>query len=135
MATKKIMAWSKCQIDIGLTEDGLMAETLTNVGTIKDKSSSLEPSDGDALEAIATGGETVAKEVQEGGFTLTTRIIEPTTDLLTLLGISEDGLSVTTHIVDGDWSVQVTPKNKGAYGLKAPKSLDCLQTRMERGGR
>jgi hypothetical protein len=50
-AEKRIMAWSKCAIEIGKTgEADTMATQLTNIGTIKDKSSSLEPSDGDKLE-------------------------------------------------------------------------------------
>ena len=70
MAKKNIkMAWSKCTIEIGTTGgNGAMATSLTSIGTIKDKSSTLEPSDGETLEAKATGGETVAKEAQEGGF-------------------------------------------------------------------
>lgn len=128
MANKKvIMAWSKCKFEIGKTkDDDTMADTLTDIGVIKDKSSTLEPSDGDALEMKATGGETVAKETQEGGFTATTRVIEPTDELLTLLGIGKADAAnkefqVNTHIVDGDWSLKITPKNTGARGLKAPK--------------
>lgn len=128
---KKIIAWSKCKIEIGKTTDDSMATSLTDIGTIKDKSSSLEPSDGESLEMKATGGELVAKETQEGGFTATTRIIEPTTELLTLLGLGEvvstegnekGDIKVTTHIVDGDWSLKITPKNVGAKGIKAPKT-------------
>lgn len=123
---KKIMGWSKCKIEIGKTPDtDLMATTLTDVGTIKDKSSTLEPSDGDTLEAKATGGETVAKETQEGGFTLKTRVIEPDDDLLEALGLGEasedDDFDVKTHVVEGEYSVKVTPKNVGAIGIKAPK--------------
>ena len=127
MATKKkIMAWSKCTFEIGKTGDNdAMATELTNIGTIKDKSSSLEPSDGDALEMKATGGETVAKEVLEGGYKATTRVIEPTDELETLLGISKAGTDgetqITTHVVEGDWSLKITPKNVGAKGIKAPK--------------
>lgn len=126
MATKKIMAWSKCTFEIGRTgANDAMATELTNIGTIKDKSSSLEPSEGDALEMKATGGETVAKEVLEGGYKATTRVIEPTDDLETLLGISKAGTDgerqVTTHVVEGDWSLKITPKNVGAKGIKAPK--------------
>lgn len=124
---KKIMAWSKCKFEIGKTTDDSMATSLTDIGTIKDKSSSLEPSDGESLEMKATGGELVAKEPQEGGFTATTRVIEPTAELLTLLGLgkadTEGGeLKVITHLVDGDWSLQITPKNVGAKGIKAPKT-------------
>lgn len=131
MAKKIIMAWSQCKFEIGKTpDDDSMATTLTGIGTIKDKSSTLNPSDGESLEMKATGGETVAKETQEGGLTATTRVIEPTDELLTLLGLGEEvttegdekgDFKVTTHIVDGDWSLKITPKNTGAKGLKAPK--------------
>lgn len=124
------MSWSKCKFEIGKTgSDDAMASSLTDIGTIKDKSSSLEPSDGESLEMKATGGETVAKETQEGGFTATTRVIEPDSSLLTTLGLgsvvtegTDNGdVKVTTHIVDGDWSLKITPKNVGAKGIKAPK--------------
>ena len=120
------MAWSECEIEIGKTgANDAMATSLTSIGTIKDKSSSLEPSEGDALEAKSTGGHTVAKEQQEGGFRLTTRVIEPEDSLLTTLGLGTadtDEFNVKTHIVDGDFSVKVTPKNVGAKGIKAPKT-------------
>lgn len=127
MAKNKIkVAWSKCTIEIGKTnDDGSMATDLKSIGIIKDKSSTLEPSDGEMLEAKATGGETVAKEYQEGGLTLKTRVIEPGDDLLTELGIAtteDEELKVATHIVDGEWSVKVTPKNVGAKGIKVPCS-------------
>lgn len=132
MAKKVIMAWSKCKFEIGKTkDDDTMAETLTDIGTIKDKSSTLEPSDGEELEMKSTGGETVAKETQEGGYKATTRVIEPTDELLTLLGLGEvvssegadkGDFKVTTHIVDGNWSLKITPKNAGAKGIKAPKT-------------
>lgn len=125
---KKIMAWSKCKVEIGKTGDNdAMSTSLNSIGTIKDKSGELTPSDGDSLEMKATGGEMVAKETTEGGYTLTVRVIEPDTDLLTMLGLgaaAETGgdFNVNTHIVDGDWSVQLTPKNVGAKGIKAPKT-------------
>lgn len=125
---KTIMAWSKCKVEIGKTGDNdAMATSLTDIGIIKDKSGELNPSDGDTLEMKATGGEIVAKETTEGGYTLTIRVIEPTNTLRTTLGIgaaAETGgdFNVTTHIVEGDWSVKVTPKNTGATGVKAPKT-------------
>lgn len=126
--TKIIAAWSECTIEIGKmpAETEVMATDLTDIGVIKDKSSTLETSDGDTLELKATGGKTVAKETQEGGFTLNTRVLEPSFELLTLLGLGqkagEDDFDVKTHIVDGDWSAKVTPKNVGAIGIKAPKT-------------
>lgn len=122
---KKIMAWSKCLVEIGKTgEQDVMATSLTSIGVIKDKSSTLEASEGEALEAKATGGELVAKEVSEGGYQLKTRVIEPTEELLTMLGLGETesgDFNVKTHVVEGDWSVKMTPKNVGAKGIKAPK--------------
>lgn len=132
MAKKKItMAWSKCAIDIAKTgsDDSFNGNDMKSIGVIKDKSTTLEPSDGDTLEMKATGGETVAKETQEGGFTLKTRVIEPDEGFYKLLGlgeeVTEDGnekgdFKVKTHLVDGDWSVKVTPKNVGARGIKVP---------------
>lgn len=134
MSTPKkiIMAWSKCKFEIGPTaDDDSMATTLTDIGKIKDKSSTLEPSDGDSLEMKATGGESVAKETQEGGYKAVTRVIEPTDELLTLLGLGavvtaegadKGDFKVKTHMVDGDWSLKITPKNVGAKGIKAPKT-------------
>ena len=121
------MAWSECQVKIGQTgNNDAMAQSLTDIGTIKDKSGVLEPSDGDVLEAKSTGGHTVAKETQEGGFALTVRVIEPTAALITLLGLASaeaDGVqNINTHLVSGYWSVELTPKNTGAKGIRAPKT-------------
>lgn len=118
-----IMAWSKCKVEIGKTTDGTMATELTNIGYIKDRSTTLEAAEGDVLEAIASGGERIAKEALEGGFTITTRVIEPTDELLTLLGVastSGEEVNIKTHLVSGLWSVKITPKNAGARGIKAP---------------
>lgn len=119
------MAWSKCVIEIAktLANDIFNEAGLTDIGIIKDKSTTLEPGDGDTLEAKATGGEVVGHEVLEGTYTLKTRLIEPNEDIYTLLGLgapSSSDFNVTTHIVDGDWSVRVTPKNVGARGIKVP---------------
>ena len=75
---KIIMAWSKCKIEIGQTgANDTMAETLTDIGVILNQSSSLEAEAGDTLQAIATGGEVVAEEAQEGTLRLETTLIEP----------------------------------------------------------
>lgn len=130
MAKKKIMGWSKCSGRIAKTpDDETMAKDtdLKSVGTIKDKSATLEPSDGDVLEAKATGGETVAKEAQEGGYLLKLRVIEPDDDLYELFGLGKadkgsDEFKVTTHVVEGNYSVEIEPKNVGARGIRAPKT-------------
>lgn len=121
------MAWSKCGIALGPTkDDDTMSDTLESVGTIKDKSSTLEATEGDTLEAKATGGETVASEDLEGDYILKTRVIEPDNALYTRLGLgAEDTTSqefrTQTHVVEGDFSAEVTPKNVGAIGIRAPK--------------
>ena len=123
--TKIIMAWSECDISIAKSlEDGTFPTTaLTSVGTIKDKSSTLQPSDGDKLEMKKSGGKVVASEQLEGGYMLKTRVIEPTDDFLTTLGlgsVSGDEFRVQTHIVADNYAVKVTPKKVGAVGIKAP---------------
>lgn len=120
-----IMAWSECEIEIAKSlADGTMpTEGLTSVGTIKDKSSTLEPSDGDKLEMKKTGGKVVASETLEGGYLLKTRVIEPTDEFMERLGlgtVSEEGINVTTHLVNDNYAVRVTPKKVGATGIKAP---------------
>ena len=128
MATvqKVIMAWSECDIEIAKSqEDGSFPTTgLSKVGVIKDKSSILEPSDGDKLEMKKTGGKVVASESLEGGFLLKTRVIEPSDDLMTSFGLGATGeggdFNVKTHLVADQYAVKVTPKKVGAVGIKAP---------------
>lgn len=123
--SKIIMAWSKCKVEFGATGDNdAFATTLTDVGKIKDQTTELSANDGDTLTETATGGEVVAMEQLEGTLQLTTTVIEPTPELYQALGIADAEASgeqkVKTHIVAGDMSVKVTPKNKGARGIKAP---------------
>lgn len=123
---KKIMAWSKCGIEIGKTgASDAMATTLTSVGVIKDKSAVMESADGEELEMKSTGGETVGSEKQEGTVTITCRVIEPGKEFYTLLGIGEvsdtDNINVTSHVVANEYSVKVTPNKVGAFGIEAPK--------------
>lgn len=123
MADKAIvMSWSKCAIKIG-TSTGAMATLLQPIGVVKDRSTTLEASEGDVLEAIASGGERVAKEALEGGFTISTRVIEPSDDLIELLGIGTEKngeLQITTHLINQPFSIEITPKNVGARGIRAP---------------
>lgn len=123
MADKAIvMSWSKCAIKIGVST-GAMATLLQPIGVVKDRSTTLEASEGDVLEAIASGGERVAKEALEGGFTISTRVIEPSDDLIELLGIGAEKngeLQITTHLINQPFSIEITPKNVGARGIRAP---------------
>lgn len=123
-----IMSWSKCTIEIGKTGAAdAMAAVLTSIGTIADRSTSLESADGEVLEMKATGGVTVAKEQSEGEITLTTRIIEPDFEFLSGLINAEyddveDKLTVKSQIVNDPYSVKLTPKNSGATGLEIRKA-------------
>ncbi len=123
-----IMAWSECTIKIGKTpENETMAEAgaLVEIAPIKDKSATLESSDGDELRMKQTGGKTIAREALEGGFMLKARLVEPTDELRTLLGLgaaSGEEFQVKTHLINVPWSVEVTPKNIGATGIRAPKT-------------
>lgn len=121
-----IMAWSECTIKIGPTPaDETMAKTLTEIAPIKDKSATLESSDGDELRMKQTGGKTIAREALEGGFMLKARIVEPADKLPTMLGLgaaSGNEFQVKTHLVSIPWSVELTPKNTGATGIRVPKT-------------
>lgn len=128
MAKKKkiIMSWAECRVEVGRTEENdEMATELVSVGTTNDKSTSLASSDGDKLEAKASGGKIVATEEGEPVITITTRVKEmdfDTEGLFTGAEVDESGeLDVKTNIVSGEFSVKVTPKNVGATGIKAPK--------------
>ena len=140
---KKIMAWSKCKIEIGQTgANDAMAANLQDVGVILNQSSTLSAEAGDKMQAIATGGEVVAEEPQEGTLTLETTIIEPTAELISLLGLATitnpstaTEMTMKTHVVEGNWSVKVTPKNNGAWGIQAPKcSITYLPAWSEENG-
>lgn len=126
---KVIMAWSKCKIELApMPEDESMADdsAFFDVGYIRTNTTSLSANEGDALQAIETGGAIIAEEKQEGDFSLATEVIEPTASLYTNLGIgvidkNGDDINVTTHIVPGNYCLKLTPKNLGAMGIKAPK--------------
>ena len=122
------MSWSKCTIEIGQTGAAdALATTLESIGTIADRSTSLESGDGEVLEMKASGGAVVAKEQSEGEITLNTRIIEPDYAFLaTLLDADHDDvektLTVRSQLVNAPYSVKLTPKNVGATGLEIRKA-------------
>lgn len=128
MATKIIMSWSKCKIEVGKTgDDDAMAAELTDIGVINNQSTTLASEDGDTLTATATGGIVVAEEEGEPTVTLTTRVKEMSFDvekLFTGATVSEDSneLTVKTNVVSEDFSVKLTPKNIGAIGIKARRT-------------
>jgi hypothetical protein len=126
MAKKIIMSWSKCKIEVGKTgEDEAMAVSLTNIGIINDKSTTLATEDGEKLTATATGGIVVAEEEGEPVVTITTRVKEmdfDTEKIFTGATVSEEELVVKTNVVSDDFSVKLTPKNIGAIGIKARRT-------------
>ena len=126
MGKKIIMSWSKCKIEVGKTgDDEAMAASLTDIGTINDKSTTLATEDGETLTATATGGIVVAEEEGEPVVTITTRVKEmdfDTEKIFTGATVSEDELVVKTNVVSDDFSVKLTPKNIGAIGIKARRT-------------
>lgn len=126
---KVIMAWSKCKVELApMPENETMADdsAFFDVGYIRTNTTSLSSNEGDALQAIETGGAIIAEEKQEGDFSLATEVIEPSANLYKNLGIgvmdeNGDDINVTTHIVPGNYCMRLTPKNLGAMGISAPK--------------
>ena len=123
---KIIMAWSHCKVEFGDTgENDAFASELTDVGKIRNQTTELSSDDGDTLTETASGGEVVAEEQLDGTVQLQTTIIEPSPELLAALRIAEEEdangeQKIKTHVVPGEKSIKVTPKNKGAKGIKAP---------------
>ena len=188
-----IMSWSKCVVKIAPTgTDDAIGSPLVEIGAIKDKSTTIETTDGEKRIMKATGGVTIAQETADGDIVLKTRIIEPdfktiammlgvavkvktaalanattiqvekgsgayigmylsdgtakaaitnidktnaTYDVLTIsLGAavavgdilyqsdSNGNLLYKTNVIAKDWSVEITPKNTGATGVRIRKS-------------
>ena len=124
---KVIMAWSKCKVELApMPENETMADdsAFFDVGYIRTNTTSLSSNEGDALQAIETGGAIIAEEKQEGDFALATEVIEPSANLYKNLDIGVidgDDVNVTTHIVPGNYCMRLSPKNLGAMGISAPK--------------
>ena len=128
MAKKIIMSWSKCKIEVGKTgDDEAMAATLTDVGTINDKSTTLATEDGETLTATATGGIVVAEEEGEPVVTLTTRVkemdFEPMTEEEALIQIDLLGHDFFVYTDRDSNEVNVMYRRTGGgYGLLKPKA-------------
>lgn len=121
---KIVMNWSKAEIAIAKSSgDGTIPAALESIGVVKDKSTTLESSEGEELKAVATGGIVVASERSEGGYSLKTRVINPADELYEKFGLGKvtaEKLDVITHVVVDNYAVRVTPKNIGATGIEAP---------------
>lgn len=135
-----IMSWSECSIEIAKTGAAdAMGTPLNSVGTIKDKSTTHQYTEGDSLQAKRTGGKLVAQAKNEGVNELKTRVIEPTlTFLASLYGgtVSGNTLPVSSNVVDDNYSVKLTPKNTGATGIQARKcNVSVVEGYSEEEGR
>ena len=100
MEKAKIIAiWLECGIDIApcTADESFPTTGLEGIGTIKNKSTTLEATDGETLELKATGGHTVDIVETEGGFALKTTVIEPT-KLYKALGLTEDDYDTNSRI-------------------------------------
>ncbi len=124
------MSWGFCEIEIGKTGIAdAMALALVSIGTIKEKTVTLEMADGEKLQAYASGHKLVAQEEQDGDITVTARVIEPDFEFLaTLLDSDYDDtegaeeLVVRSLVISDNYSVVITPKNVGATGIKIRKA-------------
>ena len=129
MAKKKlVMAWLKCAVDLApMPEDETMEPdggAWFSVGIIRNNTTQLTAEEGSALQAVESGGAVVAEERQEGGFSLSTEVIEPDDALYANLGlgdVAEEELEVKTHVAAGNYCMRLRPKSPGAKGVKAPK--------------
>ena len=100
------MSWSKVKIEVGKTgANDAMAASLTDIGVISDKSTSLSAEDGESLTATATGGIVVAEEEGEPVISITTRVKEMTYAVETLFTgavAASDDLTVKTGENESD---------------------------------
>lgn len=125
---KVIMSWGKCKVAIGNTgeKDAFPEDKdLIDLGYTVDKSTEVTSDDGDSLQAKASGGEVIAEDQAEGTQQLSTQLLEPSNAIFVALGLGfmlNNELRVQTHIIPGDKAIRVTPKNKGAIGIKIPVS-------------
>ena len=119
--TKKvIMAWSQCNIKIAKSVNDAMAAELTSIGNIKEKTTNLEGDLGTPLEAYASGHKLLAREYPDETLVINTTLIEPD-EFLKAVGIEEDDGKVRSHYIEDFYNVELTPKHKGAKGIRAPK--------------
>ena len=130
MSRPRIIAiWQECDIQIAesATDETWPSgdSAFSSVGVIKEKTTTLEATEGETLELKSTGGHTVDIVETEGGLQLKTTTIEPTT-LYKTLGLTDTELAdsveqgIKTHVVDKRFAVKLTPKRIGGIGYKFP---------------
>lgn len=125
--TKIIAIWLECDIDIAKAKDDetFPTEGLESIGVIKEKSTTLEASDGESFKLNKTGGQIVDMVETEGDFELVTTVIEPT-KLYKTLGLTDEDfddkgrMKIKTHVVEDRYAVRLTPKRVGGIGIEAP---------------
>lgn len=137
MSNSRIIAiWQECDVKIAPAKDDESWPTtdseFTSVGVIKEKTTTLEATQGETLELKSTGGHTVDIVETEGSLKLKTTTIEPN-ELYKILGLTDNDLSDTveqgikTHVVDKRFAVKLTPKRVGGIGYKFPVTQVSIQ--------
>ncbi len=129
MSKARIIAiWLKCKIEIAEASEAetFPTEGFNDIGQIKQKSTTLEATDGEKMELRGTGGDLVDIVETEGGFALKTTVIEPTT-LYKTLGLSPADFDATTgkqkvetHVVGKRFAARLTPERIGGIGIEVP---------------
>ena len=125
--TRVIAIWLECGIEIApcAADESFPTSGFASIGTIKQKTTTLEATDGETYELKGTGGHTVDIVETEGGFVLKTTVIEPT-KLYKTLGLSDEDydttgkMKVKTHVVADRYAVRLTPKRVGGMGIEVP---------------
>lgn len=111
-----VMSWSKCVIKIAPTgANDALGSSLTDVGVIKDKSTTIETAEGEKRTMKATGGVTIAQEMTDGEITLKTRIIEP--DYKTIAALFGKSVRVQTAALVGATTIKIDKNPKAYVGM------------------
>lgn len=129
--SKAITAWGKPTIASGATGDkGALSTALTDVGKIKEDSTSLELVKGTVNELFGEGHELVDKMELEGTWSLKFTIIKTTLEKIAeIFGLdapTADKLPMKTTIVSEPRSYVVTPLLVGAIGAELPNCYTSL---------
>lgn len=129
--SKAITAWGKPTIASGATGDkGALSAALTDVGKIKEDSTSLELVKGTVNELFGEGHELVDKMELEGTWSLKFTIIKTTlekiAEIFGLAAPAADKLPMKTTIVSEPRSYVVTPLLVGAIGAELPNCYTSL---------